>query len=177
MKPLSCKKRKGEEISNLMLLVWGRERKWEEPYYLGSDSPSLLINISTHLASLFNSVSMVYSFVLNSWLIERNSSFVQLDLMWFESYALDLGYRFSSCVQRLKKEPEEDLQSFNIKNYERMTTTNKVISLTYRVWFNLDLYKSCFGVFLIYLGYRKSPREEVPVGWKYPATVIHSTSG
>ena len=66
----------GEETSNLMLPVWGRARKWEDPYYLGSDSPLLLINRSTHLASLFNYVSVVYLFVLNSWLIERNNSFV-----------------------------------------------------------------------------------------------------
>ena len=28
--------------------------------------------------------------------------------------------------------------------------------------------RSCFGAFLVYLGYRKSPREEIPAGCKYP---------
>ena len=29
---------------------------------------------------------------------------------------------------------------------------------------------SCFGAFLVYLGSRKSPREAIPVGDKYPTT-------
>lgn len=91
--------------------------------------------------------------------------------MRFKSYALDCGYWFFSYVQGLKKGIEENLQSFDIENYARTTVTNQVFFRTYQVWFNIDLKSSCFGVFIIYLGYRKDPREEVPVGWKYPTIV------
>jgi hypothetical protein len=66
------RKKRGE----LMLSICGRARKWREPCSLGSDSPTLFVNRITHLASLFNYVSMRYSFALHLSLIENNNPFV-----------------------------------------------------------------------------------------------------
>ena len=50
-----------EERSNLMLSKsCPKSKEVEEPYHLGSDSLLLLINRSTHLASLFNYMFMAY---------------------------------------------------------------------------------------------------------------------
>ena len=75
MKPLSWKKGRRKR-RKLMLLVCERARKWEEPCHLGSDSPSLFINRSTHLASLFNYVSMRHTFALHLSLVEKKNAFV-----------------------------------------------------------------------------------------------------